>query len=103
MRSLLTIRFQFLDAMPNPFGRRVFLRHSANLLGFTGLALVSCNSASKGSTSTQPQTTAVSKTMKLESTAFTENGMIRGTPAMVKTCPPLSAGTPHQQAHRASL
>ena len=62
--------------MPNSIGRRVFMRQSANLLGLTGLALVSCNSASKGSTSTQPQTTPVPKTMKLESSAFTANGMI---------------------------
>lgn len=62
--------------MSNPIGRRVFLQQNAILLGLTGLSLVSCNSAKHSSTSTQPQTTAVSKTMKLESTAFTVNGMI---------------------------
>ncbi len=62
--------------MPNSIGRRVFLRQSANLLGLTGLGLASCDFATNRSTSMQPQTTPVSKTMKLESTAFTENEMI---------------------------
>lgn len=62
--------------MSNSIDRRVFLQHSGILLGLTGLSLVSCNSAKHSSTSTQPQTTAVYKTMKLESTAFTANGMI---------------------------
>ncbi|HAA30719.1 MAG TPA: YbhB/YbcL family Raf kinase inhibitor-like protein [Cyanobacteria bacterium UBA8553] len=62
--------------MPNSIGRRIFLQQSANLLGLTGLLLVSCNSAKHSSTSTLPQTTAVNQTMKLESTAFTANGMI---------------------------
>ncbi len=57
-------------------GRRVFRRQSANLLGLTGLGLASCKLKSNGSTSAQPQTTPVSKTMKLESTAFTDDGMI---------------------------
>jgi len=57
-------------------GRRVFLRHSANLLGLAGLGVTSCSSAKHHSTSTQPQTTPVTKTMKLESTAFTADGMI---------------------------
>ncbi len=43
--------------------------------GLTGL-LVSCNTASYRTTSTKQQTKPVSKTMKLESTAFTANGMI---------------------------
>lgn len=62
--------------MPNSIGRRVFLRQSGNLLGLTGLSLVSCDSTRNRPTSTQPQMTAVNKTMKLESTAFTANGMI---------------------------
>jgi len=62
--------------LPKSIGRRVFLRQSANLLGFTGLLLTSYNSASKGSTSTQPRRTPVAKTMKIESKAFTADGMI---------------------------
>lgn len=62
--------------MSNSIDRRVFLQQSGILLGLTGLSLVSCNSAKHSSTSTLPQTTAVYKTMKLESTAFTANGMI---------------------------
>ena len=63
-------------SLPKSIGRRVFLGQSANLLGFTGLLLTSCNSASKGSTSTQPRRKPVAKTMKIESTAFTADGMI---------------------------
>ncbi len=63
--------------MPNSIGRRVFLQQSANLLGLTGLRLASGGAADNGSsTSLQPPTTSVSKTMKLESKAFTANGMI---------------------------
>ncbi|HEY9610758.1 YbhB/YbcL family Raf kinase inhibitor-like protein [Allocoleopsis sp.] len=63
--------------MPNSIGRRVFLRESANLLGLTGLGLVSCRAASnRSSISIQPQTKPVGKMMKLESTAFTANEMI---------------------------
>ncbi|HEY9638490.1 MAG TPA: YbhB/YbcL family Raf kinase inhibitor-like protein [Coleofasciculaceae cyanobacterium] len=62
--------------MPNPIGRRVFLRQSVNLLELTGLSLVSCNFVSDRSGLTQQQPTPASKTMKLESTAFIENGMI---------------------------
>lgn len=58
--------------MANPIGRRLFLQLSANLLGLTGLLLTSCSSTSKGSTSGKTS----GKTMKLESTAFTANGMI---------------------------
>ncbi len=82
--------------MPNSIGRRVFLRHSATLLGLTALWLASCDAASNRSTSTQLQTTPVSKTMKLESLAFKENGMIPS----IYTCdgqnisPPLGWNTP---------
>lgn len=63
--------------MPHSIGRRVFLQQSANLLGLTGLALASCRAASNGSsTSLQPPTKLVIKTMKLESKAFTASGMI---------------------------
>ena len=62
--------------MPNSIGRRVFLRQSGNLLGLTALSLASCNSAKHGSTSKPPPTSPVTKTMKLESTAFTADGMI---------------------------
>lgn len=81
--------------MPNSIGRRVFLRQGVNLLGLVGLSLTSCNSASNNSTK-QPQTTPAGKTMKLESTAFTANGMI----PFLYTCdgqdisPPLSWDTP---------
>jgi Raf kinase inhibitor-like YbhB/YbcL family protein len=63
--------------MSNSIGRRVFLRQSASLLGLTGLGLVGCLTAcDRSSTSRTLQTTPVSKTMKLESEAFSANGMI---------------------------
>lgn len=82
--------------MSNPIGRRVFLQQSGNLLGLTGLLLVGCNSASDRSISRQQPPKPVSKIMKLESTAFTANGMI----PFLYTCdgqdlsPPLSWDTP---------
>jgi hypothetical protein len=60
----------------SPSGRRVFIGQSANLLGLIGLLLASCNSVSKGSTSMQPLKKPANKIMKIESTAFTANGMI---------------------------
>lgn len=84
-------------SVPNSMGRRVFLRHSANVLGLTGLGLAGCRTASnRSSTSVQSQTTSDGKTMKLESTAFAANEMI----PFLYTCdgqdisPPLSWNTP---------
>ena len=54
--------------------RKTFLWQSANLIGLALLSLTSCSSANNRST--EPQLKANLKTMKLESSAFSHNGMI---------------------------
>ncbi len=64
--------------MANFSGRRIFITAGFSLLGLMGLWLTGCDLASKGNLQIAPtvrQPLAV-KTMKLESTAFSANGLI---------------------------
>ncbi|MFB2894613.1 YbhB/YbcL family Raf kinase inhibitor-like protein [Aerosakkonemataceae cyanobacterium BLCC-F50] len=60
--------------MSSSIARRNFLQQSIHLLGLVGLSLVSCRPINNPSTNSQLP--AKVKTMKLESDAFSANGMI---------------------------
>ncbi len=63
--------------MPNSFGRRKFVGYGVSLLTLTGLSLIGCESRGNRASSNQLQSSdRGEKTMKLESSAFSHEGMI---------------------------
>lgn len=64
--------------MPNALNRRRFFQYSASLLTLTGLSLIGCEATGNRVASTQLQSSSdrSKATMKLESSAFSDQGMI---------------------------
>ncbi len=89
--------------MPKLINRKAFLWQSANLIGLAALSLASCSSTSNRSP--EPQLKTNLKTMKLESTAFSPDGMIphKYTCDSQDISPPLSWNTPPAETQSLAL